>query len=82
MSMPISEMMTFATMVEDRSLAHAHDVRDDRGDLEVGVLQSFLDPLDVLRLLAHELLAGAGERAQLLDRRWRHEAAANQPVGE
>ena len=33
-------------------------------------------------LLAHELLARAGERAQLLDRYRRYEARADQPVGK
>ena len=43
------------------------------------VLQCLLDPLHVLALLPHKLLAGAGQVAQLLDGRRRHEARADEP---
>ena len=66
--------------LEHRAAAHAHDVGQHRGELEVGVLQRLLDPLDVAGLLAHQLLAGAQQRAHLLGRRLRHEAGADQTV--
>jgi hypothetical protein len=37
----------------------AHDVGDDRGELDVGVLQRLLQRLDMAAALAHQLLAGA-----------------------
>ena len=37
----------------------AHDVGDDRVELDVGVLQRLLQPLDVAAALAHELLTAA-----------------------
>jgi hypothetical protein len=46
------------------------------------VLEGLLDPEGMLGNLPHELFAGAGEIAQLLDGRRRHEAAADQPVGQ
>ena len=58
----------------------AHDLAQHRGELEVGVLQRFLDALHMAGLLAHELLAGAQQGAQLLGRRLRHEARADQAV--
>ena len=36
----------------------------------------------MLRDLADELLPGAGEVPDLLNRGWRHEAAANQTMGQ
>jgi hypothetical protein len=36
----------------------AQNVRDDRVELDVGVLQRLLQPLDMAAALAHELLAG------------------------
>ena len=51
-------------------------------DLEVGILEHLLDALDVRGPLAHELLAGARERPQLLHGHRRHEAGADQAVGQ
>ena len=49
-------------------------VREHAAQLEVGVFEHFLDTQAVLGDLAHELLAGAREIAQLLDGGRRHEA--------
>ena len=54
--------------------AGAHDVRDHRTQLDVRLFQNRLDTLHVLHDLAHQLLARSGQIAQLLNRRWRHEA--------
>src|SRR3712207_1737018 len=62
--------------VEDRPPAGAHDVGQDRAELEVGGLQELVDALDVRGLLAGELLAGAGELPQRLDRHRRDENLA------
>jgi len=43
--------------LQDGLAALAQNVREDTGQLEVGVLQRLLDALDVLRLLPHQLLA-------------------------
>jgi hypothetical protein len=59
--------------------ALAQDVADEAGDLQIGILEHLLDALHVPRALAHELLARARERAQLLHRHGRHEAGADQP---
>jgi hypothetical protein len=68
--------------LEDGATTHAEEVAEQAGQLEVGVLQRLPDPQGVLRDLPHELLAGAGEIAQLLDGGGRDEAAADEPVGE
>lgn len=41
-----------------------------------------VDPLDVMAALAHQLLAGAGEVAELLDGGGRDEARVDESVGE
>jgi hypothetical protein len=63
----------------DQGLQHAppagaHDVRDHRTQLDVRLLQNRLDTLHVLHDLARQLPARPGQFAQLLNRRWRHEA--------
>jgi hypothetical protein len=65
--------------LQDGAAAHAQDVGEDTGELEVRMLEGLLDPEDMLRDLPHELLAGAGEIAQLLDRFRGHKAAADEP---
>ena len=50
--------------IEDDPPALAHDVGEDRAELEVGGLQQLIDALDVTGLLAGQLLAGTGEVAQ------------------
>ena len=54
--------------------AGAHDVRDHRTQLDVRLLQNRLDTLHVLHDLARQLPPRSGQIAQLLNRRWRHEA--------
>jgi hypothetical protein len=66
--------------VEDGAPARPHDVREHRAELEVGRLQEPVDPLHVRGLLPGQLLAGAGEVAQRLDRHRRHEAGADQAM--
>jgi hypothetical protein len=65
---------------QDRATALAHDVGQHRAELEVRVLEHLVDALDMGRPPAYQLLAGPGQRAQLLDRRRRHEASPNQAV--
>ena len=50
-------------------------------EFDVGVLQRLLQPLNMGRALANQLLAGAKQGPQLLGRTIRHEAAADQAVG-
>ena len=66
--------------VQDGTAALAHDLAQHRAELEVGVLERFLQPLHVAGLFAHQLLAGAQQRAQVLRRRFGHEARADQAV--
>ncbi len=65
---------------QDRAPAGAQDVRDHAGELQVRVLERFLDPQGVAGDLPDQLFAGPGEVAEMLDGRRRHETAANQPV--
>lgn len=51
--------------LEDGAAGGAEEVAEQAGELEVGVLEDLLDALGVLGNLADELLAGAGEVAQL-----------------
>jgi len=67
---------------EDRPPALPHDVAEHGAELEVGVLQDLVDPLDMRCALTDELLACPRQHPQLLDRRRRHEAAADQAVRE
>ena len=46
----------------------AQDVADHRVQLDVGLFERLLDPLDMAGLLAAQLLAGTQQRTQLLDR--------------
>ena len=68
--------------LQHRAPALAQDVAEHDTELEVGVLEHLVDALDMGRALAHELLARARERAQLLHRHRRHEAGADQAVGQ
>jgi hypothetical protein len=47
--------------------ADAHDVAGHPGELDVGFFQRLLNALDVPGLIAHQLLAGAHQRAQSLE---------------
>ena len=67
---------------EELAAAHPEDVADDTGDLDVGVLQGLLDALRVLRHLAHELLPGTCQVAELLHGRRRYEATSDEAVGQ
>src|SRR6266436_3825179 len=58
---------TFDHRLDHPSAACAHDIADDRVELDIGFGQRLLDPLDVPRLLAHQLLARPRQRTQLLD---------------
>jgi len=66
--------------VQDGAAGNTHDLGQHRAELEVGVLQRLLQPLHVAGLLAHRLLAGARACPQLLRRRPRHKARADQAV--
>ena len=66
--------------LQDAAAAHAHDVRDHRNELDVGVLQRLLNTLNVLRNLADQLRPCACQVAQLLNRGWWHRARPDQPV--
>jgi hypothetical protein len=68
--------------LEDLASTGAHDVADRARELDVGVLENLLNAVGVLHDLASELLTCSREVADLLDRCWRHKAAADQPVGE
>ena len=59
-------------MTFDRTLGH----------FDVGVLERFLDAEGVLRDLAHELLSGPGDVAQILNPSGRNEATTDQAMGE
>ena len=51
-------------------------------ELDIGVLQGLLEPLDVAGPFAHDLLAGTQQTAHLLGLGVRHEAASDQSVGQ
>jgi hypothetical protein len=53
---------------------HPEDVGDHRVQLDPGVLEQLLDPLGLPGAFLDQLLAVAGQVAQLGDHRWRHEA--------
>jgi hypothetical protein len=69
----------------DQRLQHgaaggAQDLARDRGELDVGVLQHLLDPVDRPRALLDQAGAEAGQVAQGADRRLRDEAGPDQAV--
>ena len=66
--------------LEHRPAALAQQLGHDAVELDVGVLERLLQPQHVARPLAHQLLAGAQERAQLPGRAVRDEAGADQAV--
>ena len=65
---------------QQRAPARAQQVRDDAGDLDVGVLEGLLDAQRRLRHLSHQLLPGSCQVPQLLDGSGRHEAPSDQPM--
>ena len=52
--------------IQHRPPALAQHIGKHRVELDIGVLQRLVDALRVARLLAHQLFAGAQQRAQLL----------------
>ena len=68
--------------LQDAPAAQAQNVGNDRGQLDVGLLQRRLYPLGVTDDLARQLAPRADQVAQFLDRLRRHETGADQPVGE
>jgi hypothetical protein len=75
MDAPVSQgrQSLWIGLAGDQGLDHApagetNDVGYDRIELDVGILQRFLNALRVAAALAHELLAGAQQIARLLDR--------------
>ena len=68
--------------LDDPPSAGAHDIGDHRVEFDIGFRQRLLDPLHVPRLLAYQLLAGAGQRTQLLHLFGRDEARLDQPAGQ
>src|SRR5262249_21549428 len=67
---------------EHRTTAAAHEVTEDGGELQVGILKQLLDSLRVATLLMDELGTGTGQITQLLDGGEWNEAATNQAMGE
>ena len=59
---------------QNRAAALTEDVRQDAAQFQIRILQDLLDARRVLGDFPHQLLSGAGEIAQLLDRCRRHEA--------
>ena len=51
--------------VQDRPARHAHDVGNDRAELDVGELQELADPRDFPAPFPDELLARPGQVAQI-----------------
>src|SRR5439155_12713098 len=68
--------------VEDGPATGAKDVGEHGVELHIRPIQRLLDPEAMPGDLAHELLAGAGEIAQVLDRLGRDEAAADEAMRE
>ena len=62
------------------SAGQAHHIGDDRVELDVGIFECLLQPLDMAAGLPHQLLAGAQQGAHLLGLLIRHKAAADQAV--
>src|SRR6266542_4488091 len=60
---------------EDGPTTGAEGVTNHMGQLDVRILERLVDPERVARDLADQLLAGAGEVAQCLNRRGWYEAA-------
>jgi hypothetical protein len=67
---------------EDRPPAHAEEVTDQAGDLQIRDIQGLLKALGVLGDLADQLFARAGQVPHVLNRRRGHEAPAQEPVRE
>src|SRR3974377_1447454 len=66
--------------LDHRPTADAQDVGDDRVKLDVAVLQRLLQPLNMGRPRANQVLWGAQQGPQLLGRTIGHKAAADQAV--
>ena len=62
--------------------AYSQNVADHRVELDVGLFERLLDPLDMAGLLAGQLLACAQQRTQFLGRLVRNEARPDQPAGQ
>jgi hypothetical protein len=77
-----STTTTSTSATTTSSSSTSPSIADDRRELEVRIFQDLLQPLGVLRDLPHELLARAGQVAQLVNRRRGNKAAADQSVGE
>jgi hypothetical protein len=67
---------------EDRPATRPEEIGDDAVSLRLSILERLLDAQCVLCHLADELLAGAREVAQRLDRHGWDKTRADQPVGE
>ena len=65
---------------QDAPPAHAHNVRDDRHELDVGILERLLNALNVLRNLACQLRSRPCQIAKVLNWGWRHKARPDQAV--
>ena len=59
---------------------HAPDVTDDRGQLDVGIFERFVPPIDHRGMLIDELGTVSGHITPLAHVRRRHNARAQQPV--
>ena len=66
--------------LDHRPPGHAQDVGGHRGQLDPGILQQLLQPLDLPAAFAGDRGPGPGQVAQLPDRLGRHERAPDQPV--
>ena len=80
------QLLRFSLAVDEglqyRAAALAQNVTDHDAELDVGVFEDLLDALGMGAALTHELLAGAGQRAQFLDRSRGHEAGTDQAMGQ
>src|ERR1700716_665848 len=68
--------------LDHSSPAGAHDIADDRVELDIGFDQRLLDPVDMPRLLADQLLACPRQRTKLLNLLIRDKASLDQPTGQ
>ncbi len=66
--------------LQDAPAAEAQDIRNDRGELDIGLLQRRLNPLGMTNNLARQFAPRARQIAQFLDRLGRHKAGADQAM--
>jgi hypothetical protein len=67
---------------ENMPSAGTDDLADERCQFDVGVLKRLLNALNMPRCFAHQLRSRPGQVAQFLRRHRRHEAGADQTMGQ